>query len=289
LHRCYEIRRDLEHEDDEYEATVEDCVYIFKTCIEVVLRQDPIELIKLSDVRAAISSPTRFAPSAEMITNYEKAPHPRQLEIVDLLVNTALDSGKPDILRQNSMELLRSYKALTLTTVKVEIAEDLQKRISKKPLDLTTMKVAYAAGLIPYLKQSQVREFFESCYARFESAGHNWNRYAEHAKLFDDFEDIGAFTHCPGQVGRKFILWFTLCYLGEPGGYGMGANRPVFFSNSAAPRIEALFKRFGETLLDDYEAARNDKRAKAAVQDKHIARRAERLLEFLIEKEKTKV
>ncbi len=32
--RCYEIRRDLEHEDDEYEAGVEDCVYIFKTCIE---------------------------------------------------------------------------------------------------------------------------------------------------------------------------------------------------------------------------------------------------------------
>jgi hypothetical protein len=27
--RCYEIRRDLEHEDDEYEATVEDCIYIF--------------------------------------------------------------------------------------------------------------------------------------------------------------------------------------------------------------------------------------------------------------------
>lgn len=28
IHRCYEIRRDLEHEDDEYEAVLEDCFYI---------------------------------------------------------------------------------------------------------------------------------------------------------------------------------------------------------------------------------------------------------------------
>ena len=28
--RVYDIRRDLEHEDDEYEAGIEDCVYIFK-------------------------------------------------------------------------------------------------------------------------------------------------------------------------------------------------------------------------------------------------------------------
>lgn len=37
LKRCYEIRRDLEHEDDEYEAELQDCVYIFATCIEDVL------------------------------------------------------------------------------------------------------------------------------------------------------------------------------------------------------------------------------------------------------------
>ncbi len=35
--RTYDIRKDLEHEDDEYEAGVEDCVYIFRTCIDVVL------------------------------------------------------------------------------------------------------------------------------------------------------------------------------------------------------------------------------------------------------------
>lgn len=37
LARVYEIRRDLEHEDNEYEAQIEDCIYVFKTSIEVVL------------------------------------------------------------------------------------------------------------------------------------------------------------------------------------------------------------------------------------------------------------
>lgn len=35
LQRSYEIRRDLEHEDDQYEAQAEDCFYIFKTSIEL--------------------------------------------------------------------------------------------------------------------------------------------------------------------------------------------------------------------------------------------------------------
>lgn len=45
LARCYEIRRELKHEDNEYEAGVEDCVYIFQTCISVVLSQVPIHAI----------------------------------------------------------------------------------------------------------------------------------------------------------------------------------------------------------------------------------------------------
>lgn len=288
IHRCYEIRRDLEHEDDEYEATVEDCVYIFKTCVEVVLSQDPVELIKVSDIETAISSPVKFTSSAAMIADFSKAPHPRQLQIIELLVNTALDSGKTDIVRQNSMELLRSYNAPTQATVKIEIAENLQKRAAKKPLDLTTAKVTYAAGILPYLKQSRVREFFENFYARFETVGHHWQGYPEHSKLFDDFGDVGSLKHCPEELREKFVLWCTLCYLGEPGGYGMGRNRPVFYSNSAVPRIEELFKRFSADILSHYERAQEDKRIKAARRDKHIARRAERLLELLIEKEKTK-
>ena len=41
LQRCYDIRKDLEHEDNEYEAVLEDSFYIFKSSIEIVLSQDP--------------------------------------------------------------------------------------------------------------------------------------------------------------------------------------------------------------------------------------------------------
>lgn len=284
--RCYEIRRDLEHEDDEYEATVEDCIYVFKTCVEVVLSQDPIELIKVSDIQAAIDSPDRFTPSVEMVENYRKAPHPRQLQIIELLVHTALDSKKSDIVRQNAMEVLRNYNSLTMAQVKIETAEMLQQRISKKPLDLMTVKVTYAAGVLPYLKQKQVAEFFAGFLVRFESVGHGWTQHDKHGKLFDDFEDVGALRHCPDVYLEHLLLWMTLCYLGEPGGYGMGRNRPVFYSNEAVRRIEAILRDGGERLLPAFEAACKDSRITSACRNKHIGRRHEALLEILIEKEK---
>jgi hypothetical protein len=46
--RVYEIRRDLEHEDDEYEAGAENCFYVFKACIEAVLSQDPATLLRVA-------------------------------------------------------------------------------------------------------------------------------------------------------------------------------------------------------------------------------------------------
>jgi len=67
LARCYEIRRDLEHEDDEYEAGVEDCVYIFQTCIYVVLSQDPIHLIRVKDVRELVEQPNPSTPAPSLL------------------------------------------------------------------------------------------------------------------------------------------------------------------------------------------------------------------------------
>jgi len=284
--RCYEIRRDLEHEDDEYEATVEDCIYIFKTCVEVVLAHDPIELIKVSDIQAAINSPDRFTPSVEMIENYRKAPHPRQLQIMELLVHTALDSKKTDIVRQNSMEVLRHYKELTLAQVKIDMAQSLQARLSKKPLDLVTVKVSYAAGIVPYLKQKQVAEFFDGLLNRFKAVGHHWTHHSEHDKLFDDFEDVGGLQYCPETATRRFLIWMTLCYLGEPGGYGAGTNRPVFYSNIGAERIETVFRRGGQQLLPAFEAACAHPIIQGALEDKRISRRYDKLLETLIEKDK---
>ena len=51
LKRAYDIRKDLEHEDDQYEAGIEDCVYVFRTCIEIVLSRDPISPVRVADIR----------------------------------------------------------------------------------------------------------------------------------------------------------------------------------------------------------------------------------------------
>jgi hypothetical protein len=85
LFRSYEIRGDLEHEDDEYEATIEDCVYIFKTCIESVLSRDPVEVIKLTDIKFIVEQPQGIITlSGEVVEDYEHAPNIRQITKVHL-------------------------------------------------------------------------------------------------------------------------------------------------------------------------------------------------------------
>jgi hypothetical protein len=54
--RCYDIRGDLEHEDQEYEADVDDILYIFKNCIEIVLERDPVEILRVDDIPKTCSN-----------------------------------------------------------------------------------------------------------------------------------------------------------------------------------------------------------------------------------------
>ena len=60
-----------------------------------------------------------------------------------------------------------------------------------------------------------------------------------------------------------------------------GYNRPVFYSNVAAPRIEEAFRRSAGIIAEDVEKALGDRYVKAAIQDKHIARRLERLRDLV--------
>ncbi|HEU4691152.1 MAG TPA: hypothetical protein VFS23_22445 [Vicinamibacterales bacterium] len=75
----------------------------------------------------------------------------------------------------------------------------------------------------------------------------------------------------------------TLCYLGEPGGYGWyGRNREVFYSNSAAPRIARMFKAAGVDIVGDFTEALDNKKVKAALGNKFIARRGDQLFDVII-------
>ena len=280
--RCYDIRRDLEHEDDEYEAEIEDVVYMFKSCVEIVLAQDPIQLLQVSDVEDVIQASTPVIPTVDFFSDYEKAPYPRQKKIMELLINTALNSKNPDITRQNSVEMLRSLQARTHNTVKIDLGKIIQNRIGRDPIDLTIAKVVSASGVMPYLKQRQVKQFFFDFYKnRFEERGYHWKQHNLHSEIFDDFDDVGGLKACPEEPRKKILLWLTLCYLGEPGGYGAGIGRPVFYSNLGAPRVEQLFQETGNLILDDFKELKKNKQVERACKNKHIVRRYKTLLDIL--------
>lgn len=281
MRRAYEIRRDLEHEDDEYEADIGDCVYIFGSCIEIVLSRDPIELLRVNEVKEVIQAPSAAVPSENLLRDFERAPEPRQQEIADFLVSTALSPDQPDLTRQNAVGVLRSVQPLMRNPIKIEIARRLNEKVKRDPFDLAQMKVAAAGGFLPYLKQTNVLAFFKGFYQRLHQVGYGWKAFPHHGDILDDLEDLGGLVVCPAKPRRHIVLWMTLCYLGEEGGYGwLGRNRSVFYSDTAAPRIERLLHAAGKSIREDIEAARDDECVKAGMRYQPIARRYERLLDL---------
>ena len=282
IKRCYDIRRDLEHEDDEYEADIEDCVYIFKSAIEIVLARDPVELLKVTDVKEAIEEAKPQFPEEQFLDEYGRAPEVRQLEIMRFLVSSAMDEGKPDIVRTNAVAMIGHLEAVTHNTVKIGIGKDLQKKIGKGVASTIIMKVAHVAGVTPYLKQNSRKGYYDSLRKRLAKIGHEWRKYEHHGKILGELEDVGGLVYSHSdEIAQEIMTWMVLCYLGEPGGYGMGANRAVFNSNTAAPIIKRLIKAGGDRELAMLKAAGEDKRVKFAMgRKKAIAKRYEDLLDL---------
>ena len=155
--RAYDIRKDLEHEDDEYEAGVEDCVYIFRTCVDVILSKDPIELIKLTDIKEIVERSEATTLNESLLEEFSHAPEPRQMEIYKFLISSSLNVELPDVVRHNCYMALYSLKSLAHSQVMITCAREFVKRIGKRGPTLIEARVAYGAGLLPYLKQAQIQ------------------------------------------------------------------------------------------------------------------------------------
>jgi len=283
LQRAYEIRKDLEHEDDQYEAQPEDCFYIFKTSIEIVLAREPLEVLRVADVETLIQQPDRVAPSADLLSDYERAPESRQVDIAEFLVRTALKENEPDVVRQNAIETLRKVRGVMRNTVKIELGKRFEDRLKRNPLSVAQAKVATAGGFMVFLKQRQRREFFEAFAQRLWKIPYRWTSNDQHRDILVELEDVGGLAVCPPcEARQKIVLWGALCYLGEPGKYGTwGRNREVFYSNSGAWRIESLMKTGGSDIKADLEGLAQNSAIQAAVQNKAIARRYEALLDLV--------
>ena len=276
---AYDIRKDLEHEDDEYQATIADCLYIFEACIEEVLSRDPIQVIELVDIKEVLeqSEPSKLAKLA--LEDFEHAPKPRQQEICRYLISVALDHRKPDIVRQNCYSALNNVRELLQRDVLIDVAKEFVKRIGRKAPTVGEFRVAHAAGILPYLKKLQITAFFEGYTERFKAISHHWSGYSSHASLLRDLEDVGGLKHCPPKLRKSFVDWLILCYIGEPGGYGRGINRPVFYSDVGAPICIRILRSSGIDGNLLVERRKSNKSIKLACSNKRVARRMEQVID----------
>lgn len=279
LTRSYEIRRDLEHEDDEYEAQTEDYLYVFKTSIDIVLSRDPVELLRVDDVKQLIESPDRTQPSADFLVDFEKAPEPRQHDIMGLLVNVVLDDSKVELVRKNAYEAIRAFGPLARREVRLKLAEHMQQRAHRGPLTPAQVKVANAGQFLSYLRRVNVDASFEAFGARISKVSARWDSHARHEDVLDDLEDLGGLSLCPQTPRLTILEWLIRCYIGEPGGYGQGRNRPVFYSNVAAPRIEHIV-RSSAGIGEDFERVAATEGVQSAIQNKFIGRRLDDLADL---------
>ncbi len=279
--RCYEIRRDLEHEDDEYEAGVEDCVYIFQTCINVVLAKDPIHLIRVVDVKELVEQPVPATPAPSLLEDYQGAPQPRQEEIVKFLAAVAADENQSELVRQNAFAFLTYLSSLTQNPVKLSLAAHLQEKITRHGPNRLLIRISFAAGVIPYLKQAHLRDFFAAILQSMKQVGYNWGSYHSHGELLRSFKEVGGLLYCP-EIRVQILKWLSLAYLGSPGGQTMYGNvRHVFYSNTAAPIVVELIKEAASIVREELRALQNDKEIKRACCTTHIERRLESLLDLV--------
>jgi hypothetical protein len=282
ISRCYEIRRDLEHEDDEYEAGIEDCIYIFKSCIDAILSKDPIHVLRVTEVKELIEIPESAAPAPSLVEDYRRAPQARQEEILKFLCSIALDDTKPDLVRQNAFAFLSQLGELSGNQARLAIAGFLQDKIGRATPSRALVRVAYAAGVLPYINRNHLRDYFRKILEKMNEIGHKWTKHAEHGEMLRLFRETGGLQFCPDEECKEIMVWLVLSYVGEEGGpTRYGHVRHVFHSDTAEPLIVELFREAKtriKPLVIDVLASR---RISKAAHTKHLQRRVEELRDLL--------
>jgi hypothetical protein len=279
--RAYDIRKDLEHEDDEYEAGVEDCVYIFRTCVDVILSKDPIELIKLTDIKEIVENSEASTLNESLLEEFEYAPESRQLEIYKFLVSSSLNVELPDVVRHNCYMALYSLKSIAHSQVLITCARDFVKRVGKRGPSLIEVRVAYGSGLLAYLKQAQIKDFYDNYFSEMSKIGYSWGAHNSHGELLRNLDEIGGLDFCPDDCLEQYIEWLVLCYVGSSGGRTSYGNvRNVYYSNVGAPIALKLLKNKTRNIQTIISKLETDSRSIVyAISDEHVARRFNTILD----------
>lgn len=282
LQRCYEIRRDLEHEDDTYQAGIEDCVYMFMTCVDVVLARDPVHPVRVQEVKNLIEQPSAAVPSQELLADFQQAPEPRQVEILGFLVATALDEGQSDRVRGNAFSFLSPLASLALNSALLTIANSIQSKLTGKGVTLLRMRVAHAVGALPYQKQAHLRTYFSTVLKRLEETGHHWREFEKHGLLLQELKDVGGLKHCPQPIRQEILRWLVKAYIGEEGGVTRFGNvRYVFYSDTAAPYVVELIRDAARIVRDDLRELAHQDDIRELCHNQYLERRLDSLLDIV--------
>jgi len=281
--RAYDIRKDLEHEDDEYEAGVEDCVYIFRTCVDVILSKDPIELIKLTDIKEIVERSEATSLNESLLEEFSHAPEPRQMEIYKFLISSSLNVELPDVVRHNCYMALYSLRSMAHNQVLITCAREFVQRIGKRGPTLIEARVAYGSGLLPYLKQAQIKDFYDSYFDEMKKVGYSWGAHNSHGELLRNLEEIGGLEFCPEESLAQYVEWLVLCYIGSSGGRTSYGNvRNVFYSNVGAPIAINILKIKSRNIYPIVAGLeKKSKPVRYAISDEHVARRFNSVLDEL--------
>lgn len=251
--------------------------FIFKTTIDVVLSKDPIELLKVTDAKDLIESSTNISVTEEFLTDYKSAPKGRQREITELLISYASDDTKPDIVRENSVELMRHIKPLTEKTVTIEMASILENKLDRAGINLKTAKIGNACGAMGYFKKVRLLDFYGNLKTEVKAIGTDWNTQ----KTFcTKLEDIGGLKYCPIEHYEDLLKYLVIFYIGERSYGRYSASRPVFFSNGAAPIITRLIENDANKANPILESFRKKKPIKNDIENKYLLRRFEDLIDL---------
>lgn len=276
--RSYEIRRDLEHEDDEYEAGIEDCVYIFRTCVEAILSKDPIRLLRVDDVKKIVQKPVPAFPSEELLEDFQHAPIPRQKEIAKFLIQIAFDKQQLDIVIQNAMSFIQQIQKRMHDQVKLDIANYIQHLLGRGLPEDLHVKIAYLTGALPYLKQTQLKDFFQKKLFQMQEVGYGWQKYPHHGVLLRGLIEIGGLRYCPEPPKIKILKWMVLAFIGE---ISYRHPRPVFYSDTADPLIREIVSDAKDMIGGDLKNMAKDKEIAIRLQNKPLARRFETLIDLV--------
>lgn len=163
--RVYDIRKDLEHEDDEYEAGIEECIYIFSACINIILSRDHIELIRITNVKDIVQSSSPTKVNEILVEEYSQAPKSRQIDIFKFLQSEALNPKQSDIVRQNAYSALADLSPHAKQSALLEVATIQVEHIGKRSPKLDEVRVAVVSKTFPYFNRLKLKASFRTtCY-----------------------------------------------------------------------------------------------------------------------------